>query len=160
MSALLDFHRGTGTDAAGRRRADILAWSDARLEAVHDYIQWLFPLPERSAFNPHAPLLTGADIAVFRAEPALQTALREGLARMQRFYGFDAALQVAGPLPWLTPGNHNFLRITRILRCLTLLGLAADARAFLAALERLDDPVIGARTRRFWAEAVRHEGVG
>ena len=27
---------------------------------------------------------------------------------------------------WLSPGNHNHLRITRILRCLTVLGLEAE----------------------------------
>src|SRR5262245_5587601 len=65
VSRLLDFYRGEGTDAEGRRLDDILAWRDGRLEAVHDFIQWLFPLPEPSRFNPDAPLLTPHDIAAF-----------------------------------------------------------------------------------------------
>ncbi len=38
---------------------------------------------------------------------------------------------------WLYPGSHNFLRISRILRCLRLLGLPEEAAALLAFLEDL-----------------------
>ncbi len=54
-AAVLAFYRGEAADARGRWWRDILAKSDEWLEATHDYIQWLFPLPERSAFNPDAP---------------------------------------------------------------------------------------------------------
>ena len=59
--ALLRFYRLEGADARGRTLAEIWSWDAARLEGVHDYIQWLFPLPEPSAFNPQAPILTEAD---------------------------------------------------------------------------------------------------
>ncbi len=36
------FLRGAGRDGRGRRLADVLAFDDARIEAVHDFIQWLF----------------------------------------------------------------------------------------------------------------------
>ncbi len=35
---------------------EIWAWDDAALEDGHDFIQWLFPLPEPSAFVDDAPL--------------------------------------------------------------------------------------------------------
>jgi hypothetical protein len=44
MSQLLAFYRGEGTDAEGRFLKDIWTWTDDDLEAVHDFIQWLFPL--------------------------------------------------------------------------------------------------------------------
>jgi len=159
-SQWLRFYADGGLDARGRRLEEILAWDDAALEAVHDYIQWLFPLPEPSAFNPAAPLPTHADIAAFRANPALRARLLAALARMRRFYGLAGEdAQAAGQRAWLTPGNHNFLRITRILRSLTLLGCAPEARALLGELERLAagpaGTVIGERTLRFWREAVR-----
>src|SRR5262245_840829 len=72
MSRLVDFYRGAGTDTGGRQLAEIWAWGDDDLEAVHDFIQWLFPLPEPSRFNPDAPRLTEADIATFRGDPLLQ----------------------------------------------------------------------------------------
>lgn len=168
-SPLLRFYAG-GTDDRGRTLDDILAWDDARLEAVHDYIQWLFPLPEPSAFNASAPVLSAQDIAAFRDDPALRGRLLAAFRRMVAFYGFELGGDEAEPevskahnhtartRTWLTPGNHNMLRITRVLRCLTLLGLPAQARVFLAALERLygagSAAVIGAVTMRHWRGAV------
>lgn len=162
---ILRFYRG-GRDSAGRTRADILAWDNDRLELVHDYIQWLFPLPERSAFNPAAPILTDADIATFRADATLRGALLASFRRLLAFYGLrldGTEVARAADFPqratnWLTQGNHNLLRITRILRSLHLLGETDAARAFLAALEALyaqdAGATIGARTLRFWRNAI------
>ncbi len=154
-SAIVGFYRG-GRDARGRTRGQILAWDDARLEAVHDYIQWLFPLPEASAFSQDAPRLTAADIAAFRRDPVLTAALRASLHRMLAFYRL--ADRADPPRRWLTPGNHNFLRITRILRSLHLLGLEDEAAALLArlevlALDRAAAAIIGPRTLAFWRDA-------
>jgi hypothetical protein len=38
---------------------------------------------------------------------------------------------------WLTPSNHNHLRITRVLKSLRLLGLEEEARASFRCLEGL-----------------------
>lgn len=101
--------------------------------------------------------MTAADIAAFHDREPLRTALRESHRRMLAFYGLLPADErlVA---QWATPGNHNFLRITRVLRCLTLLGLAGDARAMLAQLREVHArhaAVIGARSRQFWEGAVK-----
>ena len=58
----------------GRYLHDILKWPDKRLESTHDYIQWLFPLPEVSGFNPEAPTLSRPDddSSDFRSRPELQ----------------------------------------------------------------------------------------
>ncbi|MCX5577002.1 opioid growth factor receptor-related protein [Kaistia terrae] len=169
-SALVRFHAGVASDSQGRQIAEILGWDDDRLEFVHDYIQWLFPLPERSAFNPDAPILTTADIAAFRQRPDLQASLDAAFRRMLAFYGFEE-VQAEGGLEivrsaafpqkasnWLRPGNHNLLRISRILRALTQLGLAHRARAFLVALETLYEEQgerIGPVTLSYWRQAVR-----
>jgi NitT/TauT family transport system substrate-binding protein len=165
-SALLQFYRGAGPDAAGRKLEEIWAWDDFRLETAHDYVQWLFPLPEPSRFNDAAPLLSAADIAAFRASPELQANLRRSLDRILAFYGFerdegrrivpraDFALQARN---WLTPNNHNFLRLSRVLRALTHLGLEPEALALLAALEALyrdSSAAIGERSLAFWRAAV------
>ncbi len=154
MSPILRFHAGEAPDAQGRWLADIQGWDDARLEAVHDYIQWLFPLPEPSGFNPAAPRLTAADIAAFHREPALRGALLASWQRMRRFYRLPA-----GAAHWLAPGNHNMLRLTRILRCLHLLGLQEAADALLRDLEALHTDggarAIGPVTLDYWRRAVR-----
>ncbi len=157
MTAILDFYEEAAADNRGRFLTDILAWDDARLEAVHDYIQWLFPLPERSAFNPAAPILTDSDIAAFHDRPALHAALAKSLVRMRAFYGLPAGK--VRQAAWLTPGNHNLLRLSRILRCLHLLGLEHEAGALLRDLEALykagAGSVIGAETLGYWRRAAQ-----
>ena len=61
---------------------------------------------------------------------------------------------------WLSPGNHNHLRITRILRCLTVLGLEAEAKAFFECLASIyaDQqlkplPAISFETFEYWRTA-------
>ena len=171
MSALTDFYRGVGGDAANRRFDDVLGRDFEWLERTHDYIQWLFPLDVSSAFNPDAPLLTAEDRREFAASPELAANLNRAFRRMLDFYGFVVAgtrprLQLARGdsferrrLTWLTAGNHNLLRISRILSSLRLLGHPELAEAFFDALERLyqEDAAarhaIGERSFAFWKRA-------
>lgn len=166
MSQLLDFYRG-GKDCEGRLLADILRWDDEELEIAHDFIQWLFPLPERSRFNPDAPVLTSEDIAAFQQEESLRARLRESLDRLLSFLGFawtaDGRIANGANFArrarelWDYP-NHNWLRITRILRSLTLLGLAAEAQALFQHLDELYGSrryPITAETFAYWQNAVK-----
>lgn len=167
MSQLLDFYRGAGVDARGRRLEQIWAWSDADLEAVHDFIQWLFPLPERSAYNPNAPLLSDEEIAAFAADESLRGRLLRSYERFLAFAGLlrrpDGSVADGPNLARREPDvwqgfNHNWLRITRVLRSLTLLGLADEAGAFFAWLRAAYEGrryPIEASTFRYWSEAVR-----
>jgi hypothetical protein len=163
---LLDFYRGQSTDTEGRRLSDIVSWPDDELEAVHDFVQWLFPLPEPSRFNPDAPLLTTEDIAAFRADRLLRANLLLSLERFLAFLGLTQRAEgavIEGPNfdariadVWMYP-NHNWLRITRLLRCLRLLGLEEKARSLYAWLEaqyRGRKFPIPADTFRYWTEAL------
>ncbi len=165
-SPVLAFYRGTGTDAAGRRIAQIWAWDHRRLEMVHDFIQWLFPLADPSRFNPDAPLLTTADIAAFYADPALQEDARRSLDLMLAFLGLrrgGATVTRGNEFPklaagWLEPANHNHLRLTRMLLFLSQIDLQAEARGLLACLEDIAGHEgagkIQLRTLEFWRAAV------
>lgn len=152
-SSWLDFYVGAGTDARGRSLHQILAWDDEGLESVHDYIQWLFPLPERSMFNADAPLLTASDIAAPRADTQIEANLRAAVARMRQFYGLTPET-ADRPKSWARSADHNHLRLTRILRSLTLLGLGAEARELYAAISAFDAEV-PERTRQFWLHAIQ-----
>jgi len=58
---------------------------------------------------------------------------------------------------WAVPFDHNHLRITRILRCLRVLGLQVEYNAFFTALERVfNDPYINisSTSMHFWTLAV------
>ena len=139
------------------------------LERHHDYIQWLFPLPEPSGANASAPLLSGADIAAFAADDSLRKALLQSFQLMLQFYGLELTVRgdnvevVRGEYfdnrsrVWLMAGNHNFLRITRILRSMSLLGLGNHGRAFLKLLEDIyaqEADIIGTTTIGYWRRAV------
>ena len=165
---LVRFYRGAEPDSSGRLIGDIRKWDHDRLERTHDYIQWLFPTRNRSRFNSSAPTLDEEQIRDFQHDEGLQAELIASFKQMLDFYGFilredEGCLSVehspsweARLQNWLTPQNHNFLRITRILTSMRILGLAGHSRALLAALEALykEYPdVIGSRTIGFWRSA-------
>lgn len=167
---LIGFYRDGARDDAGRTLAEILAWDDERLEAVHDYIQWLFPLPEPSGANPTAPILDPGTIETFRGSLAMRERLRTAYERMLRFYGLRAVSGSSGIVVergrdfaarannWLRPMNHNHLRLTRILRSTLLLGLEGESKALFQALNgiyREYPDRIPARTHAFWSNAAQ-----
>jgi hypothetical protein len=58
---------------------------------------------------------------------------------------------------WAVRFDHNHLRITRILRCLRILGLQTECDAFFVALKRVcEDPTIkiSERSLSYWTRAV------
>ena len=94
-SATIQFYTGGSLDPSSPSdtlEKILTTWSDRTLEARHDYIQHLFPLPERSPVNPDAPVLTNEVRHAFLDTGSQGAALREGLqkafGRMSRFYGF------------------------------------------------------------------------
>ena len=101
------FLAGRERDGAGRLIADILAFDDAHIEGVHDFIQWCFPLPEASRAVPGAPVLGAAEAEAIRADGEAQAGL---------------------PLPW---GEGT--RVSRYNQTFVLLGLLATwPRVYLA----------------------------
>jgi Opioid growth factor receptor (OGFr) conserved region len=139
---------GVGRDTRGRLAIAVLGFSDEKLENVHDYIQWLFPLPTRSGAQPDAPVLTEAEIRAIQADPRAIATLEEATERMLRFYR-----ETSG---WLSPQDHNHLRITRIIKSLRLLVGPDAARRFHEAIMALHDAAgapVNPRSLRFWVEA-------
>jgi Opioid growth factor receptor (OGFr) conserved region len=169
---LVSFYSDTGPDNRGRFLREIQNWSDDELELTHDYIQWLFPLAERSSFNLNAPILNAYTINRFRSDADLRRRMQTSLVRMLAFYGLQMRATVplsvacAESFPeraenWLSPSNHNHLRITRILKSLCLLGLEDQASAFFRFLEVLYKmesagpyPRISLETFGYWRSAV------
>lgn len=143
------FLRDEGTDWRGRRLADVLAFDDSRIEAVHDFVQWLFPLPEPSRAVPGAPVLGPEEAAAIRADPVALEGFRAGLERMARFY--------AGTDHWLTRADHNHLRISRIIAATRdLLGreAAADFHARVTARNEAAGWPVNATSLRYWEQAL------
>lgn len=162
--AIVSFYTRVGTDAANRTVNDVHAFGHAELEGHHDFIQWLFPLDVPSAAISQSPILEPSEITEFRASPALRERLLMSLDLMLDFYGFErkqiaisrSAAWDTRSVEWVTCRNHNFLRITRILKSLSILGLRDHAEALLEALDRVyaDYPVVGDVTYQFWKSAL------
>lgn len=149
-SHIVKFYAGKSKDARGRLLHEIWQQDYEWLEKTHDFIQWLFPLTEGSRFNPHAPILTDADIQVFKEQESLRKHLIKSLKLMLAFYGLLCQENEDGHINikihesfserkknWVHSSNHNHLRITRILKSLCLLGLEKYAQAFFKCLQEI-----------------------
>jgi len=170
---LLAFYLTTGTDHMGRSLDEILEKNDLWLERTHDYIQWLFPLYVQSQFNPQAPLLTNEVREIFLDDThpdyvSLHANFSSAIQRMLSFYGYASSPKTNNNVApssnwqqrsnnWQSLDNHNHLRITRMLRCMTLLGRHSLAVSFLEQLiaaVKQHPTIISPRTLDFWNEAV------
>lgn len=147
-SPIVAFLEGEGPDSRGRTLFQVLGFDNAALERTHDYIQWLFPLPEPSGAVPDAPVLTADDVQAIHDSVIAQIALAAASDRMDAFYRMTH--------DWLMPNDHNHLRITRIIRSLRILRGDEEAEAFKAAIlarvEATRAPV-SARSRGYWQTA-------
>ena len=170
VDPIVAFYSHTGTDDRGRSLRHIWGWDHERLESVHDYIQWLFPLREPSAVNYTAPLITPGTVAAFAGTGTLRDNLKRSFELMLDFYGLKLAEQeqplAVVPAPafaarsrtWLRPGNHNHLRLTRIITSLRTLGLPDCASALfdrLVVIERENAGAISPTTFHYWQRAMR-----
>jgi hypothetical protein len=148
LTDLQKFYRDQ-PNPSGYTWAAVVAWGDDDLEAIHDFIQWLFPTNQPSMFNPNAPLVSQQDIEAFRTDAELQRRLLAAEARMRQFY------HLGEPHPWWAEeGDHNLLRITRIIASLRLLAGRERAAAFLkdALASAADRPDL-ARSIGYWQSA-------
>jgi hypothetical protein len=148
MSRIAAFYDGKIVSSRGEHIEQIWLYDDSQLESIHTYIQWLFPLPEDSSPTPKIPLLCGTDIERFRKTEELRKKLLKSFQLMLKLYGFELRYDpepIIEPTDrfaersynWLTANNHNYFRITRILRSLTLLGLSKESTRFFAALQQV-----------------------
>lgn len=167
---------------------DMLRQSDEELEQCHDVIQWMFPLPEPSQYNPTAPLITEEESKIFRANREITTNAMKSFDRMMRFYGlirqsyggtyktkedeegistgrvwFDGErLDRIVPFDkvhvwWTTERNHNWLRITRILRSMRMIsegGFSFALYDYLTKMQKRGETNFSDVTLDYWEDAV------
>lgn len=171
---LLNFYSNQAAHPKGYTIDKVLSWNFDQLEDAHDYIQWAFPLKEVSQYNNCAPLLTDHLAHTFSHNDEIRAKVYAMFSKMLDFYGLfwsgkhDTIKYWPQHLnglqmpqfrlnTWVTPHNHNFLRITRIIKSMKLLGFEHDALGLQrCALEIADafPEVIDAETREYWEEAI------
>ena len=147
---------GQGPDQSGRYIFDVWNFTFYQLEAVHDYIQWLFPTSLHSGVNVRVKGTTKEERKEFVHGPyreQYRSNLSKSLNVMLHFYGLmkkqykkDTIIITRDPSSfkerakiWLVRNrdgtdNHNNARISRILRCLSELGLRNEGKALLLCL--------------------------
>lgn len=157
------------SDPLGRDLNTILSWSDNELEYCHNYIQYLFPIPEQSTFNFFAPVIDEESYLAFRQRSELRASLKRSYIRMLAFYGFELNENLeevyVSRTPrfdkpaktWVRRFDHNHLRLTRILRSLRVLGLAMEAEALWRALDEVckEQGIISKKSHEFWTRAAK-----
>ncbi len=163
---LHDFLTGNGKDKYGRTHGQILSMSDFRLETTHNYIQWLFPIDTPSEYA-DSIVLTDDMILSFKSDKDILDNLHRAFERMMRFYGFGrnecgqlvvAASRMRMRIAWLNRGNHNFMRMTRILRSLHLFGLLDLELELFTILQNLaNEYAFLSDPYEYWKDAIREE---
>lgn len=162
---LLHFLAGEGKDNNGRIIDTIWAFSDKELEKVHDYIQWIFPLKEKSSFNPNCVTLTNEMIQYIQTSEVIQKNLVLSFQRMCNFYGMAYILKTNDiqiiktqkeiKQTWLNPFNHNFKRISRIIGSLVLCGRSDLAEIFYKKMEFITFELFYCNShRKYWKKAL------
>lgn len=153
----LEFLRGVGGRTSDGAKIDEIldTWSDQKLEDDHEYIQWLFPKIQPSGAQPQTPHLSIKERDAISNDVAAMTNFQRGFHRILSFYGLIETSngvivvnrvvkpfviirgRTTSTISLLNEGNHNTMRMTRILVSLRLFGLHAQARHLLNCLANL-----------------------
>lgn len=147
MSEIVEFYCGKGRDPHGERFSHYVQIGVEEREGRHDYIQWLFPLMEKSRFNLDAPVLTDEDIQILSRDTTARYRLRLATLQMLLFYHENTH--------WRVSGDHNHMRITRILKCLCLLDARELAEEFYVFLGSCPEQEEFQKAWPFWDEAMQ-----
>lgn len=122
LKTLYDFHINGGTITIESGTIDsvkgvftlqeILDKNDDWWESEHNFIQWLYPTDEPSKFNENSPVLTKEFTELFADG-------LNGNINPDLYYRFALFIKRTNCLESVF--NHNYLRFSRVLRCIALL---------------------------------------
>lgn len=146
------------------------------LEYKHGFIQWLFPIREYG-MNFESQPLQPHEIEAIKADTAAMKRVLTSYKLMLDFYGMALLSEESGLVGRAAPprnfvaryrnlvrSSHNYLRISRILKCLSEMGLEHLNTGFLLHVlneqsenNELNTPGIRSSMDRWWANCIRHE---
>lgn len=112
MTQLTEFLLSDGKIPNGNTFGQIMNQHFDVFESSHDQIQWMFPLPEPSKFQPNAPVLTLAEFHELKIGYFHLDRLVSAKRFMLEFLGNYKS--------WMTMSDHNHLRISRVIKCASL----------------------------------------
>ncbi|KAJ6559061.1 opioid growth factor receptor conserved region-domain-containing protein [Mycena vulgaris] len=143
------------------------------LERNHGFIQWLFPIREHG-MNYESQPLQPHEIAAMKADPSVLQRLLASYRLMLDFYGMELVTESTGEVGRslnyepryvnLFNSSHNYLRISRILKCLSEFGYERLNAGFLlhvlneqSEAGKLNKPGLCSSMDRWWANCIRDE---
>lgn len=165
MSYIVEFLEGKNKDPYGRYLSDIWQFNSFYLEHIHNYIQWIFPSNEPCLeFRVKIPILTEQDFEKIQKSELAQQNLLRSFEMMLHFWGLKYEngkiiaqddLSVEKHI-WLKSSDHNQLRITRVIKSLSLLGQKELAKLFQQAVISIgrEKGKIEEKTFIYWQQAI------
>lgn len=134
MSNIISFYENKKVKNCRHILLDTLLNGNKWFEYTHDYIQWLFPLDEKSSCNKDAPVLSPSDIVYFKMNNMVAANFECSMIRFIHFLGLglengfsnlnNPTFKIVNKKQLYTwkEMNHNSLRITRFLASSTIFG--------------------------------------
>ena len=156
---IINFMNGQAADHKGRTYKSIVTCSDETMERCHDQVQWMFPLHEESNFASTYPVVTAEIINKAKESEDIIDNLKIAKDRMEQFYAIGSYEDVDKQRKWCKEGNHNLLRITRIIRCLRIFGLESEAQNFYKKVTKASDRFLMDNNPTFiyWEKAIKDD---
>ena len=141
MSPIIRFYQNENINECSHKLSTILSASNKWLEFTHDYIQWMFPLDEKSRCNINAPVLADSDIYEFNSNRLIRINFNSSIYKFIDFLGLRynpndqtfAISNVNQIYTWYGI-NHNSMRITRFIASMSMFGfsdIANDVFSFM-----------------------------
>lgn len=146
----LDFYINKEPDDKGRYFIDILHYDNNELKNTHDYIQRVFPLLEASECVANAPVITKEEVELIKKDKLALVNISKMYKHMLHFWKiddmwkkdakdylnpenkigcFEKMITIYTLKPhWISSNNHNYRRISRVIKSLTLFGLEKEVK--------------------------------
>ena len=145
-----NFLTNTESDYKDRFLIDIWNFSDEDIEHTHDFIQLLFPLNEKSEFVFHDYYLkTNSAVISIKSNDLAKNNIIKSSKWFLSFLERNSH--------WKRRHDHNYLRITRIIKSLRLLVSDQEANKFYKSFMLLIDENLKLKinpiTLSFWENA-------
>jgi hypothetical protein len=144
----IDFYCNRATNIDGDSYQDLLKFSDYQLEDSHTAFGWLFPLTEATSLSSKHPVLTKSDVNRLLDDADAMHNFRDAYRAVIRYFNN----------PNWVYGQHNHLRITRVIRCFRIFGMYWQADAVYKLAKKFYEKYpteIGTRTLEFWDRAIK-----
>lgn len=162
---MLFFHNfiATNMDANGRCHFldEILKWDETiengPWERTHNFIQWIFPTHQPSAYERNAPLLLQTNIENLINDPLFLDRYAECLIKFMNFMHISLTLNnnnvnIKVTSNFYNKTTHNFLRLSRLIISLKCLGFHDISNilynALIVNIESKKDSI--QQSARFW----------